>query len=263
MEERTTELRRGPAPPPPWYREYWWLWLVALLLIVAGIIAFFALRGDGGDVKQAEQRVKVPNVVGQPERTARATLEDLGFDVEVVRQSSDQPRGIVVEQDPGAGSRLAPGRSVSLSVSTGPEPTQTVTQTRTVTSGPETTELPDVVGEEYPDAVEQLVDAGFLPDSFAVDSTEERGNVVGEQPKGGTQVPAASPVRLDVSLGSGERDERQVPDLTGQPLGDALVACAQAGFTCRTAGGPGREVTGQRPVSGGATELAQIELSTG
>jgi len=268
MEERTTELRRG--PPPPWYREHWWVWLVVLLLIVAGIIAFFALRGDGGDAGEAQQRSKVPNVVGLPETTARAALEDLGFEVEVGRRSTNARRGVVVEQDPSAGSRLATGGHVSIAVSTGPEPTQTVTETRTVTSEPETTEpettqLPDVVGQEYPDAVEQLVQARFLPDSFPVASSEERGTVVDQHPQGGTQVAGGSPVRLDVSLGSGEREERQVPDLTGQPLGDALVACAEAGFTCRAVPrvGAGRVVTAERPVAGTSLELSQIELSTG
>jgi len=38
--------------------------------------------------------------------------------------------------------------------------------------------------------------------------------------------------------------ERQVPDLTGQPLDDALRACAQAGFTCRAVPATGPTVAG-------------------
>jgi eukaryotic-like serine/threonine-protein kinase len=264
VEQRTTEIRRG--PPPPWYREHWWIWLVVLLLIVAGIIAFFALRGgEGNDEEAQQQRATVPNVVGLPERNARATLEERGFAVEVARQSSDQSRGIVVEQDPGAGSRLARGGRVSLAVSTGPEPTQTVTETRTVTAAPETIEMPDLVGAEYRDAVEQVLDTGLFPDSFPVESTEERGTVVDQRPQAGAELAPGSSVRLDVSLGSGEREERTVPDLTGQSLDEALRVCADAGFTCRAVpgGGAGREVTGQRPVTGGSDELSQIELSTG
>jgi serine/threonine-protein kinase len=264
VDERTTVIHRG--PPPPWYREHWWIWLLVLLLIVAGIIAFFALRGgDGSDNEAQQQRATVPNVVGLAERNARAMLEERGFDVEVVRQPSDQRRGIVVAQDPGAGSRLARGGRVSIVVSTGPEPTQTLTQTQTVTTEPETTEMPDALGTEYADAVEQLLDARLLPESFPVDSSEERGSVVDQRPEAGTRVAPGSAVRIDISLGSGERAQREVPDLTGQSLADALRACAEAGFTCRavSAGGAGREITGQRPVAGGeAAELSQIELST-
>ena len=262
MEERTTELRR--EPPPPWYREHWWIYLVALLLIVGLIIAFFALRGDGDDasVQPTPQRSTVPNVVGSQERFARNVLEELGFEVKAVREASAQRRGVVVEQDPGAGSRLARGSSVSITVSTGPEPTQTVTET-VATTGPELTEMPDLVGTEYPDAVEELVDAGLFPESFPVESGEERGNVVDQRPPAGTGVAAGSGVRLDVSLGSGEREEREVPDLTGQSLADALRACADAGFTCRVTG-DGREVADQQPAAGGtAPELSQIALSTG
>jgi beta-lactam-binding protein with PASTA domain len=261
MEERTTEIRRG--PPPPWYREYWWIWLIVLLLIVAGIIAFFALRGDDGQ-QESRQRVTVPNVVRLREADARATLEERGFAVEVVRQSSDEPSGIVVQQDPRAGSRLNRGGRVAIVVSTGPQPTETVTQTQTVETTPEGTEMPDLVGTEYPDAVEELVDAGLFPDSFPVESADELGNVVDQRPDPGTRVPPGSEVRLDVSLGEGEREQREVPDLTGQEPGDALRACADAGFTCRVVTDiqEPREVFDQRPAAGAsAPELSQIGLT--
>ena len=193
---------QGPPSPPRnhenRYQENWWLFLVGLLLIVGGIVAFFALRGDG-----ETQRVVVPDVVG---------LRDA-----------------------------------------------------TVTSSPETIEMLDVVGIEYPDAVERLLDAGLFPESIPVDSLEERGNVVEQRPEAGASVTPGSPVRIDVSLGSGERKARQVPDMTGLSLADALRVCADAGFTCRAVpvGGPGREVAGQRPVLSGSAELSQIELSTG
>ena len=275
-EQRTTELRRGPpGPPPPWYREHWWVWLVALLLIVGGIIAFFALRGNDEE-QQGGARETVPNVVGLQEREARAQLDDRGFAVETEREAHEGAEGTVVAQRPSPGSRLARGARVRITVSTGPAQTatQTQTETQTVTTETETTgttetqeltDMPDVTGTEYPDAVEQLLDAGLLPNSFPVESDEERGNVADQRPEAGARVALGSAVRIDVSLGSGSREQRTVPDLTGQPLADALQACAEAGFTCRAVpeGGAGREVTAQRPVSGGSLELSQIELSTG
>jgi serine/threonine-protein kinase len=266
-DERTRVMRRGPPPPPPWYREHWWIWLIVLLLIVGGIIAFFALRGSGGDDQQTTQQpVTVPDVVGLEERAARDQLEAAGFQVEVVREASDRPSGVVADQDPGGGSRLAPGARVRITVSTGPAQTVTQTQTQTVTTEPETVAMPDVVGAEYPDAVEQLVDARLFPNSFPVESTEERGNVVDQRPDAGAKVPPGSPVRIDVSLGPGEREDREVPDLTGENVADALGACADAGFTCQTTAGAQqhRHVVGQQPAAGGtAPELTQITLVTG
>jgi beta-lactam-binding protein with PASTA domain len=154
------------------------------------------------------------------------------------------------------------GDDVAQEQSSGSQPARTVARART---GAETTEMPDVVGVRHPDAVEQLLAAGLLPESFPVDSTEKRGMVVDERPAAGTDVALGSDVRIDVSLGLGERKQRQIPDLTGLSLDEALLACARAAFTCRPvpAGGAGRVVAGQRPVAGDPTELSQIELSTG
>jgi beta-lactam-binding protein with PASTA domain len=276
MEDRPTEIQypgepppgAPPGAPPPWYREYWWIWLVVLLLIVGGIIAFFALRDSGDDEGEAmttQQHVTVPDVVGLEESAARNTLAERGFTVEVAREVSDDPEGLVTDQDPDAGSSLTQGAKVSIVVSTGPEQTRTLTETQTRTNEPETTEMPDFVGTEYPDAVEQALDSGLFPNSFPAESAEDRGTVVDQGPEAGARVVPGSTVRIDVSLGEGPREEQQVPDLTGLELPDALRACADAGFTCRAVpeGGPGRVVTAQRPVVGGSTELSQIELSTG
>jgi eukaryotic-like serine/threonine-protein kinase len=297
MEDRPTEIQRpwstppeppppppggpeepppGPPPgaPPPWYREYWWIWLLVLLLIVGGIIAFFALR-DSGDDEGAQTQTggppKVPNVVGTQEEIARDVLQHDGFEVEVVRQPTDQRTGVVVEQDPEAGSKLAQGSTVRIVVSTGLPPTTTVTETETVSgpsgeSGPETVEMPDVTGDDYVDAVDELVDAGVFPDFIPIESSEERGTVVKQSPESGEDVEQGASVRLDVALGDGEREDVDVPDLTGMDVGDALNDCAKAGLACRTiAGGPDqKDVVGQEPPAGGtAPALSIVNLLTG
>ena len=296
MEDRPTEIQRPwgtppepppppggpeepppgvPPGPPPWYREYWWIWLIVLLLVVGGIIAFFALRDNGDDSATQTQTSgppTVPNVVGTQEEAARNVLQEEGFEVEVVRQPAEQPTGIVVEQDPEAGSKLAQGSTVRIVVSTGPAPTTTVTQTETVASGPsgesgpETVEMPDVGGEEYADAVEELVDAGVFPDFIPIESSRERGTVVDQSPDPGEQVEKGATVRLDVALGEGEREQVEVPDFEGMDVGDALKECAKAGLACRTSGGgPGqKDVVGQEPPAGGTQpELSIITLLTG
>ena len=143
--------------------------------------------------------------------------------------------------------------------------TQTVAETPTVATEPETIQMPDFVGTPYPDAVEQALGAGLFPNSFTAESAEERGTVIDQDPGAGAPVALGATIRIDVSRGQGLEEERQAPDLTGLELPDALRACAQAGFTCRVvpAAGPGLVVTAERPVPGGSTGLAQIELSVG
>ena len=275
-----------PVGPPPWYREYWWIWLIVLLLIVGGIIAFFALRDNGGNNESTTQTQtsgppKVPNVIGNQEEFARNVLEEDGFKVEAEHRASDQRTGVVVEQDPEAGSKLAQGSTVKIVVSTGPTPTQTVTETQTVTTGPsgesgasgesgesgaETGKMPDVSGKDHVAAVNQLVNAGLFPDSIPMESGEDRGTVVSQQPDAGKQAPVGSSVRIDISLGSGDREQLEVPDFKGMKVGDALKACAKARFACRTiAGGPvQKDVVGQDPPAGDTKpELSIINVLTG
>ena len=70
-------------------------------------------RGPG----QAED-AEVPNVVGQDEATATATLEDAGFRVETItrRVTDASQRGRVVEQQPAAGASVPRGAVITLIV---------------------------------------------------------------------------------------------------------------------------------------------------
>jgi len=63
---------------------------------------------------------QVPSVVGIPEDEARATLEGAGFKVKVVTRNSDVPVGNVIDQTPAPGTKLQPGTTVTLIVSSGP-----------------------------------------------------------------------------------------------------------------------------------------------
>ncbi len=69
-------------------------------------------------VAQAPQRVPVPNVVGQSEEQATATLTGQGFTSTIVTRTVTDPtkNGIVVQQSPAAGAKAAKGASVTLAV---------------------------------------------------------------------------------------------------------------------------------------------------
>jgi membrane peptidoglycan carboxypeptidase len=68
----------------------------------------------------------VPNVIGMTVRDAAATLQGLGFTVDVVgRIASDLPRNLVAQTSPKSGSTMHDGSTISLYVSTGPAPSTT------------------------------------------------------------------------------------------------------------------------------------------
>jgi serine/threonine-protein kinase len=97
-------------------------------------------------VSQGVEQVAVPDVLNQSEASARAELDQAGFEVEVVQApSSTTPEGLVSAQNPDPGVEAARGSTVQITVSTGPEEVP----------------VPDVVGEDEATATQILEDAGF------------------------------------------------------------------------------------------------------
>jgi eukaryotic-like serine/threonine-protein kinase len=86
-------------------------------------------------VAQAPQKVAVPNVVGQSEEQAMATLSGQGFTSATVTRTVTDPtkNGIVVQQSPAAGAKAAKGASVTLAVG---RLAQQTTSTSTSTTPP-------------------------------------------------------------------------------------------------------------------------------
>ncbi len=88
-------------------------------------------------------RVTVPNVVGMTQANAASAIVAAGLAVGTVsQQSSDTvPAGMVMGQSPSGGARVAPGSTVNLTVSTGPEdavvplPTHSFTSDTTLPPG--------------------------------------------------------------------------------------------------------------------------------
>ena len=258
---------RDPREHP---ERHWWVWL--LLLAIGVVVALGLLYWWQQQEDDEEDARAVPSVVGLTEQEARDVLERDGFEVEVEDEESDEPADTVLAQEPEAGTRLEEGGTVTLTVSRGPRETETETETvvETETAEPETAEVPDVVGEDHVDAGDTVAEAGFLPETYPVDSQEEAGTVVAQNPDAGTELQEGERVRLNVSLGEGERPQAEVPDVTGPDAQDGLETCRDAGFTCRVVerSAPSQEEVGevidQRPAAGStARQLTQITLFVG
>lgn len=208
----------------------------------------------------------VPSVVGITEASARSTLEGLGYKVAVTRVQSSQPRGFVVSQQPAAGTRAAKGTVVTINVSQGP----TATTTPTTPTRPPGKPIPSVVGLAQRVAVARLQSAGFRVDSYPAASTRPRGTVVTQRPAGGTRASPSSLVRIGVSLGSGRRPLRTVPDVVGMTEAQAKQALVETGFTVRSIDQPAADssekdvVLDQRPAAGGSAPAgSQVILTVG
>ncbi len=77
---------------------------------------------------------EVPNVIGQSQGSATATLTNAGFKVSVEERASDESAGTVIEQSPSSG-LLKEGSTVNIVVSTGPEQRTTYSVGVNYTSG--------------------------------------------------------------------------------------------------------------------------------
>jgi eukaryotic-like serine/threonine-protein kinase len=263
-----TEVRRRPegppGPRPPWWRDNVWFWL-ALLGVVALLVVLIAILAARDD-KQAAGAT-VPSVVGLRQARAVSVLERAGYDADASRTPSAESRGIVVDQDPEAGTALAPGGTVAIVVSSGPE---VVTTVETVTEPAETITVPDVVGDDHVEAGATVDGRDLIADSYPVESDETRGTVISQSPAAGTEVAPGTHVRLDVAIGPGERPTAIVPDVTGPDEVEARATAREAGFTVLTIDRPAPtpeergEVVLQRPAAGTeAPVLTQIRLYVG
>jgi beta-lactam-binding protein with PASTA domain len=122
----------------------------------------------------------LPNVTGQEVERARQELQDAGLKVAVTEEfSAEVPPRQVVSQNPDGGT-VRVGSTVKLVVS----------------KGPELVFVPRVIGFPVEQAEQILRDAGLKPSAQRLPFGP--GNVVAQQPEGGTQRPRGSTVRLAV-----------------------------------------------------------------
>jgi beta-lactam-binding protein with PASTA domain/predicted Ser/Thr protein kinase len=189
--------------PPPRKKRRWVPWLVALLFVAAAAAAgWYVYTQIQGELQEAKP-VGVPEVVGLTEAQAIEKIEELGLVPEVERgPSAEQPAGRVFEQEPRSGTDVARGETVLIRVSTGPPLTM----------------VPNVVGRQYEDALDELDQANLSARRVQVFSDRPPGEVVAQRPRPGAEVREGSTVRLSVSKG---QELVTVPDVLLQSEAEA------------------------------------------
>jgi serine/threonine protein kinase/beta-lactam-binding protein with PASTA domain len=167
------------------------------------------------DIGAGPAEVEVPNLLGLDRVQAQASLQQVGLVLspdqrqQVVQDDNDIGRVLV--QDPPAGQRLAKAKSVII----------------TVGVPPETVAVPDVVGTNIDQAQRNVTGARLTPQIQEVDSAAPQGQILKQNPAGGTKVKAGTTVTLTVSRGN----QLQMPDLRGQTPNQALNTLRNLGWT--------------------------------
>ena len=181
-------------------------WLV-IGLVAATLVA--ALFFTWHSYERLKTRVRVPSLAMTDLEDAQAQLEGQGLTCVVQqRYDDDVVSGVVIEQDPEAGSLLYPGDAVTLAVS----------------MGREAVTVPDVTLRMRNEAVQLLEDADLLVGEVRLEISDDVpvGAVISQNPAGEKRVPPFSEVALTVS-----GESASVPSLDGLTV-DLARATLQA-----------------------------------
>jgi beta-lactam-binding protein with PASTA domain/tRNA A-37 threonylcarbamoyl transferase component Bud32 len=154
-------------------------------------------------VSRGPRTVEVPGVVGSTLQEARNELRRSDLRVGgVSREPSDQPEGTVLRQDPAEGEEVNQGTRVALVVSAGPEPVL----------------VPFVVGQTEDSAIAEIEGAQLDPEVRRETDDAPEGEVIAQDPEGGTEVEPGDTVVITVSRGP---EKRKMPDVRGDDADNA------------------------------------------
>jgi beta-lactam-binding protein with PASTA domain/serine/threonine protein kinase len=185
---------------------------LALILLVAAVV------GGAGWWWLEGRLVDTPTLVGMTVEQAEQVADDEGLGVEVVGEEYSEtiPVDAVVATDPGQGSRIAPGETVGLVLSLGPE----------------RYDVPSIVGLTRDEAEAQLDELTLVPGEVTRRYNEEieQGRVVSQDPAAGTEVRRAAEVSFVLSRG---RRPIEVPDVVGRQRARAVTQIEEAGLVAQ------------------------------
>jgi serine/threonine-protein kinase len=198
----------SPAPTP---RRRRWGRRLLLVGLVAAALAGLWWWVDG-------RMVPAPSLVGMTVEQAQATAQAAGLATAQVGEAFSEtvPAGAVASTDPAAGARIAPGDTIALVLS----------------RGPERYSVPDLRGQTQEQAAASLSALTLVPGTVgeAYDEQVPAGQVVSQDPAPGAEVRRETPVSFVLSLG---REPIGVPAVAGQGRDEAIAAVEAAGLVAQ------------------------------
>jgi len=191
--------------------------------------------------------VSVPDVVGTTTSEAEATLKAAALvPSRKSENSASVPKDQVITQSPAAGVKVDSGSKVTITISKGPQITNTVT-------------VPDLVGLTQKEAVDKASAVGLSSKVVpAYSSTVPTGVVSAQSPGAGQSVASGSTIGLTVSLGAAPPSSVEVPNVQGETKSSATSSLKAKGFVVTTVtwdgtGKPADQVVDQSPKAGAQT----------
>lgn len=162
-------------------------------------------------------KTTVPDLSNMTYAEAKSAAEDAGFKIEKGSSvySDSVTKNHVADQDPGAGTEVKRGRTITVNLS----------------KGSKDGTVPNVVGMNYDEVEKYLKKYGYkLGVVKEQTSTQAAGTILSQDPEGGADASKGSRVNIVISDGKG-KEKATVPSVTGMSLAQAKAAIANAGFT--------------------------------
>lgn len=196
--------------PPVRKRRIWPVVLCLALLVVLITVGLFMTVGRRM-INDLIKQLYVPNVVFMDSEQAQQTLQEAGLSASLSsRHDETVEAGVVIEQNPAAGSLIWPGSSVRVVVS----------------EGQETVMMPSLLELTRAEAVSELEARGLKLETVVLEISEAPpGTVISQEPKANEWVAPGTGVELHIS-----GESAPVPELTGKTLSEAEDALQVAGF---------------------------------
>lgn len=188
--------------------------LSTILLVIAGIFilvgAIFigkVIFADG-----PSDTVQVPVLAGQSYEEAQDLAGNAGFKITKGESKyCEEKKNTVCDSDPGKGEDIDRGDTVTVNMSKGPAPVS----------------VPDVEGDAYDEAREELETAGFEVRRNAQESDQEPNTVLAQNPGGDSKAQKGSTVTLTVA----KQQTISVPPVVGKSFEEAKAQLEGLGFT--------------------------------
>ena len=211
----------------------------SFLLIILGLVLSTNAAFSACGPPITPPNVAVPNIVGQTQSAATASLAAVGLTVGTVTEqvTTVYTAGTVISQNPVATACASLGDAVNITLAVRPAVT-----------------VPNVVGLTQSAAITAIQGAGLtVTVTTAASFTVPLGTVISQTPVGGILVAPATAVAILVSTGSGL--SATVPNVVGQTQSAAVAAIQNAGLTVTVTTEvsttvPAGAVISQNPVGG-------------
>jgi serine/threonine-protein kinase len=206
--------------------------VLTVLGLIAGAVAFAGTKGGGGPGSSPSpsissphstssppgNQVAVPDVTGRTQAQATSALQAAGLTAAPTTTTNcgTADNGNVVTQDPAGGKSVAKGTSVTIGV---------------CSAAPVTVTVPDVTGQTQAQATSALEAAGLTaaPTTTSSCTTADNGNVVTQNPAGGTSVRKGTSVTIGVQSGT-----LTVPNVIGESQAAAINTLQAQGLVAVT-----------------------------